>query len=264
MTIRTGLLLLGMFATATSTAACAQAPVAQTAATSNPRARDLGVTFPGQPGPLNAITDVAGVEVGHVTLVGGEGALKRGEGPVRTGVTAVHPRGKASTNPVFASWFTLNAAGEMTGTTWIEERGLLDGPIMITNTHSVGVVRDAAATWMVDKGWAAVWHAPVSAETYDGALNDINGYHVTKADALAAMASAKGGRVEEGAVGGGTGMICHAFKGGIGTASRRVIIGAATYTVGVLVQCNYDWDRSELTTIANVPVPELQHAPRIC
>ncbi|MGI9265863.1 MAG: P1 family peptidase, partial [Gammaproteobacteria bacterium] len=144
------------------------------------RARDLGLPFDGESGPLNAITDVAGVEVGHVTLNHGTGPLVVGTGPVRTGVTAIHPRGRDSTDPVFAGWFTLNGSGEMTGTTWLEERGLVDGPIAITNTHSVGVVRDAAVAWMVDHGWKAVWHAPVVAETYDGALNDINGFHVTR------------------------------------------------------------------------------------
>jgi L-aminopeptidase/D-esterase-like protein len=202
----------------------------------SPRARDLGVPFEGDPGPLNAITDVAGVEVGHVTLIEGEGALRVGTGPVRTGVTAIHPRGKDSTDPVFAGWFTLNASGEMTGTTWLEERGLVDGPVAITNTHSVGVVRDAAVAWMVQKGWPAAWHAPVVAETYDGSLNDINGFHVTREHALEAMGKAQPGQVEEGAVGGGTGMICNGFKGGIGTSSRQV----GEYTVGVLVQCNYN------------------------
>ena len=205
----------------------------------DPRARDLGIPFEGKPGILNAITDVAGVEVGHVTLISGEGALRVGEGPVRTGVTAVHPRGKNSTSPVFGAWFTLNASGEMTGTTWLEERGIVDGPILITNTHSVGVVRDAAVAWMVDRGWPAVWHAPVVAETYDGALNDINGFHVTKEHALEAMAVAAAGPVDEGVVGGGTGMVCNGFKGGIGTASRIITQGDKTYTVGVLVQCNY-------------------------
>lgn len=204
------------------------------------RARDLGIPFEGQPGPLNAITDVTGVEVGHVTLIEGDGALKVGLGPVRTGVTVVHPRGKNSTNPVFAGWFTLNAAGEMTGTTWLEERGLIDGPISITNTHSVGVVRDAAVAWMVEHGWSAAWHAPVVAETYDGNLNDINGFHVTKAHALEAMAESSSGPVEEGAVGGGTGMICNGFKGGIGTSSRQISAFERQYTVGVLVQCNYN------------------------
>ena len=211
-----------------------------------PRARDLGVPFDGQPGKLNAITDVAGVEVGHVTLIDGDGALEVGSGPVRTGVTIVHPRGKHSTDPVFAGWFTLNASGEMTGTTWVEERGLLEGPIGITNTHSVGVVRDAAVAWMVARGWPADWHAPVVAETYDGALNDINGFHVTREHALEAMANAAGGAVTEGVVGGGTGMVCNGFKGGIGTASRTIESGGKQYTVGVLVQCNYNWSGTSL------------------
>ena len=160
-------------------------------AVADERARDLGVPFEGVTGPLNAITDVAGVEVGHTTLIDGNGALEVGKGPVRTGVTVVHPRGRDSNDPVFAGWFTLNASGEMTGTTWLEERGLIDGPIAITNTHSVGVVRDAAVAWMVEQGWPADWHAPVVGETYDGALNDINGFHVSKDDALEAMAAAK-------------------------------------------------------------------------
>lgn len=216
------------------------------AASETTRARDLGIPFEGQPGPLNAITDVAGIEVGHVTLVDGNGVLRVGEGPVRTGVSVVHPRGKKSTEAVFAGWFTLNASGEMTGTTWLEERGLVDGPIAITNTHSVGVVRDAAVAWMVEQGWTADWHAPVVAETYDGALNDINGFHVTREHALEAMRDAASGPVAEGAIGGGTGMVCNGFKGGIGTASRRFDVGGQTYTVGVLVQCNYNWGGEDL------------------
>jgi len=210
------------------------------------RARELGIPFAGEPGALNAITDVAGVEVGQVTLVRGDGELVVGKGPVRTGVTVVHPRGKDSTTGVFGGWFTLNASGEMTGTTWLQERGLIEGPIAITNTHSVGVVRDAAVEWMVGKGWSADWHAPIVAETYDGGLNDINGFHVTSAHALQAMANAATGAVAEGAVGGGTGMVCNGFKGGIGTASRRFEVGGRQYTVGVLVQCNYNWDGDEL------------------
>lgn len=210
------------------------------------RARDLGIPFDGRPGPLNAITDVTGVEVGHITLIEGDGRLQVGAGPVRTGVTVVHPRGKESTDGVFAGWFTLNASGEMTGTTWLQERGLVEGPIGITNTHSVGVVRDAAVDWMVRKGWTADWHAPVVAETYDGGLNDINGFHVTREHALDAMRGASGGPVEEGAVGGGTGMVCNGFKGGIGTASRQVEVGGNNFTVGVLVQCNYNWDGDDL------------------
>ena len=210
------------------------------------RARDLGIPFAGQPGALNAITDVAGVEVGQVTLIRGDGELVVGKGPVRTGVTVVHPRGKDSTTGVFGGWFTLNASGEMTGTTWLQERGLIEGPIAITNTHSVGVVRDAAVEWMVGNGWSADWHAPVVAETYDGGLNDINGFHVTSAHALQAMAGAATGAVAEGAVGGGTGMVCNGFKGGIGTASRRFEVGGRKYTIGVLVQCNYNWDGDDL------------------
>jgi D-aminopeptidase len=210
------------------------------------RARDLGIPFAGIPGPLNSITDVKGVEVGHTTLIEGNGTLEVGKGPIRTGVTAILPRGKNSTSPVFGSWFTLNGSGEMTGTTWIEERGLIDGPILITNTHSVGVVRDAAVSWMVDKGWPADWHAPVVAETYDGGLNDINGFHVTKKHALKALNNAKGNKVVEGVVGGGTGMICNGFKGGIGTASRKYQVEDHTYTLGVLVQCNYNWSRGDL------------------
>ena len=213
----------------------------------NIRARDLGIPFAGTTGPLNAITDVTGLEVGQVTVIQGKGILDVGKGPIRTGVTAILPRGKNSTSPVFGGWFTLNGSGEMTGTTWIEERGVIDGPILITNTHSVGVVRDAAVSWMVDKGWAADWHAPVVAETYDGGLNDINGFHVTKAHALDALGKAKGGKVVEGVVGGGTGMICNGFKGGIGTASRQYQVGSQSYTLGVLVQCNYNWSRNDLT-----------------
>lgn len=220
--------------------------VAQPATADGTRARDLGVPFAGVPGTLNAITDVAGVEVGQVTLIEGSGKLVVGRGPVRTGVTVVLPRGKASTTGVFAGWFTLNASGEMTGTTWLEERGLIEGPIAITNTHSVGVVRDAAVEWMVRKGWSADWHAPVVAETYDGGLNDINGFHVTRTHALEAMDGAVSGPVNEGAVGGGTGMVCNGFKGGIGTASRRFDVGERRYTLGVLVQCNYNWDGDDL------------------
>ena len=218
-----------------------------------PRARDLGVPFEGEPGPLNAITDVAGVVVGHVTLIDGDGPLRVGRGPVRTGVTAVLPRGKTF-SPVFAGWYSLNGNGEMTGTTWVEESGFLEGPVMITNTHSVGVVRDAVIEWMRDEGinsplvpgvW---WGLPVVAETYDGDLNDINGFHVRKEHAFDALNSAAAGPVHEGAVGGGTGMICNQFKGGIGTASRQV----DPYTVGVLVQCNYGG--REGLTIAGVPV----------
>jgi D-aminopeptidase len=228
-----------------------------------PRARDLGIPFAGQPGELNAITDVAGVEVGHVTIIEGSGALSVGEGPVRTGVTIIHPRGKDSTEGVFGAWFTLNAAGEMTGTTWLEERGLLEGPIGITNTHSVGVVRDAAVSWMVQKGWEADWHAPVVAETYDGGLNDINGFHVTRDHALNAMRTATTGPIKEGAVGGGTGMVCNGFKGGIGTASRQISVGDEIYVVGVLVQCNYNWDGLDLR-LGGKPVSHLLPVGKHC
>jgi D-aminopeptidase len=238
-------------------------PLFASDAAESPRARDLGVPFGGLPGPLNAITDVDGVEIGHVTLFTGNGALRVGEGPVRTGVTVVHPRGKNSTEGVFGGWFTLNASGEMTGTTWLEERGLIEGPIGITNTHSVGVVRDAAVSWMVDKGWTADWHAPVVAETYDGALNDINGFHVTRDHAIEAMRSATAGPVMEGAVGGGTGMVCNGFKGGIGTASRKIDVGDESYTVGVLVQCNYNWDGDDLR-IGNKLVDQLLPVGKHC
>ena len=231
-------------------------PLLASVAAESPRARDLGVPFGGQPGPLNAITDVGGVEVGHITLFTGNGALRVGKGPVRTGVTVIHPRGRNSTEGVFGGWFTLNASGEMTGTTWLEERGLIEGPIGITNTHSVGVVRDAAVSWMVQKGWAADWHAPIVAETYDGALNDINGFHVTRDHAIEAMSNATPGPVIEGAVGGGTGMVCNGFKGGIGTASRKIDVGDESYTVGVLVQCNYNWGGEDLR-IGNKPVSHL-------
>ena len=223
---------------------------------SKPRARDLGVPFDGTPGANNAITDVKGVEVGHTTLISGSGKLKVGEGPVRTGVTAVLPRGKNNDDAVFGAWFTLNGNGEMTGTTWLEDSGFLDGPIMITNTHSVGVVRDAVIAWKVKRGKpdseGYFWSLPVVAETYDGFLNDINGFHVKPEHAFHALDSAHGGPVEEGNVGGGTGMVCNEFKGGIGTASRVLDAKAGGYTVGVLVQCNYG--RRDQLRIAGVPV----------
>src|SRR3989475_7190604 len=191
-------------------------------AQTKPRARDLGVPFDGIPGPFNAITDVKGVEVGFTTLISGEGKLKVGEGPVRTGVTAVLPRGKASRDAVFAAWFSLNGNGEMTGTTWVEESGFLEGPVMITNTHSVGVVRDALVKRRIERLAPGAWWAlPVVAETYDGYLNDINGLHVRPQNAFEALDTAASGAVPEGGVGGGTGMICFGFKGGIGTAARK-------------------------------------------
>ena len=220
------------------------------------RARDLGLDslIGGVPGPLDAITDVAGVEVGHTTLIAGTGKLVVGRGPVRTGVTVVHPRGRASNDPVFGAWFTLNGNGEMTGTTWLEESGILEGPIAITNTHSVGVVRDAILQWQVSRPGLQPWGLPVVAETYDGGLNDINGFHVKPEHVFRALDSARGGVVAEGNVGGGTGMRCHGFKGGIGTASRRLDARAGGWTVGVLVQCNYG-ARRELR-VAGVPVGE--------
>ena len=232
----------------------AQPALAQTSAPQKPRSRDLGLSayIGGTPGALDAITDVAGVEVGHTTLVNGDGALVVGKGPVRTGVTVVHPRGKTSPDPVFGAWFTLNGNGEMTGTTWLEESGVLEGPVAITNTHSVGVVRDAILQWQVTRPGMQPWGLPVVAETYDGRLNDINGFHVTPAHVLSALDGASGGRVAEGNVGGGTGMVCHQFKGGIGTASRVLDREAGGYTVGVLVQCNYG-ARADFR-VAGVPV----------
>ena len=230
--------------------------VAAALAQPEPRARDLGVPFDGAPGPFNAITDVKGVEVGHTTLISGSGPLKVGVGPVRTGVTAIFPRGKDSLDAVFGGWFALNGNGEMTGTTWLEESGLLDGPVMITNTHSVGVVRDAVIAWRVkrappdEEGYS--WSLPVVAETADDDLNDMNGFHVKPEHVFRALDTAHGGPVEEGSVGGGTGMICNEFKGGIGTSSRVLDAKFGGYTVGVLVQCNYG-RRSQLR-IAGVPV----------
>ena len=231
--------------------------LAQEQIAAKPRARDLGVPFDGTPGSLNAITDVSGVTVGHATLISGNGKLVVGTGPVRTGVTAVFPRGKEVNDAgVFAGWWSLNGNGEMTGTTWVEESGILTGPVMITNTHSVGVVRDAVIQWTVahrkvgpDDDW---WSLPVVAETWDGYLNDINGFHVKAEDAFHAIESAHGGPVEEGAVGGGTGMVCNGFKGGIGTSSRKLSDKDGGYTVGVLVQCNYG-SRQNLR-IAGIPV----------
>jgi len=223
------------------------------------RARDLGIPLDGIPGDLNAITDVRGVEVGQVTLISGEGKLIVGKGPVRTGVTAILPRGKKY-DPVFAGWYTLNGNGEMTGTTWVEESGFLEGPVMITNTHSVGIVRDAVIEWEYKNNIFdplpdepnVFWALPVVAETYDGDLNDINGFHVRKEHVFDALNNAKSGKVDEGSVGGGTGMICHDFKGGTGTSSRKVTVGSKNYTLGVLVQANYGIRRT--FTVAGVPV----------
>ncbi len=221
------------------------------------RARALGIPFEGTPGPLNAITDIAGVTVGYTTLIEGEGKLDPGHGPVRTGVTAILPRGAGSfDDPVYAGTFSLNGNGEMTGTAWVEEGGFLEGPIMITNTHSVGVVRDAVIKWRVAKGGpdptGFLWSLPVVAETWDGYLNDINGFHVKPEDAIHALETAAGGPIAEGSVGGGTGMIAYEFKAGTGTASRVVKSKDASYTVGVLVQANCG--RRPQLTIAGVPV----------
>ena len=233
-----------------------------TAAAEGPRARALGVPFEGKTGPLNAITDVDGVTVGQVTLIED---LSNGH-KVRTGVTAVLPRGRDTLDtPSFAGWFPLNGNGEMTGTAWLDESGQLEGPIMLTNTHSVGVVRDAVIAWRIRQGAADAsgywWSLPVVAETYDGHLNDINGFHVGAQDAARALDQARGGPVAEGNVGGGTGMVCHEFKCGIGTASRRISEAGKDYTVGVLVQANYGLRDS--LRIAGVPVGQELRNDRI-
>ncbi|OLS29068.1 MAG: hypothetical protein HeimC2_02630 [Candidatus Heimdallarchaeota archaeon LC_2] len=221
------------------------------------RARDLGLQLEGETGAMNAITDVDGVEVGHSTIIQGSGKLIRGQGPIRTGVTAILPKGKEYSK-VFASWYSLNGNGEMTGTTWIEESGFLEGPIMITNTHSVGIVRDATIAWIVENtvvdklNQNALWFLPVVAETFDGMLNDILGFHVTKEVVFEALNSSNSDNVQEGNVGGGTGMICHGFKGGIGTSSRVISMRYGEYKLGILVQANYG-KRNNLT-ITGIPV----------
>ena len=222
------------------------------------RARGAGIPFVGSPGRYNSITDVAGVEVGYCTLVSGEGKLVVGRGPVRTGVTAILPRGRANgADGVFAGYFSYNGNGEMTGAAWIEEAGRCDGPITITNTHSVGTARDATVRWIVEhfpdkfangNGFAL----PVAAETWDGFLNDTNGFHVKDEHVFAAISVATSGPIEEGSVGGGTGMRCYEFKGGSGTASRRVEVAGGTYTVGAFVQSNHGL--RHLCTIAGVPI----------
>ena len=222
-----------------------------------PRARDLGVPFKGTTGTFNAITDVKGVEVGYSTIISGNGKNIVGKGPVRTGVTAIFPRGKAQKfSPVFANWYSLNGNGEMTGTTWVTESGFLETPIMITNTNSVGVVRDAVLKWYVDTNWykgEEWWYTyPVVAETYDGFLNDIYGFHVKEAHVREAINNATSGKIAEGNVGGGTGMMCLGFKGGTGTSSRIVEIKDKSYTLGALVQANFG--RKPNLTIAGVPV----------
>jgi L-aminopeptidase/D-esterase-like protein len=217
-----------------------------------PRARELGIPFDGTPGTFNAITDVAGVEVGYTTLISGQGKLIVGQGPIRTGVTAILPHGRATLEPVFAAFYSGNGNGDMTGTHWVEESGVLETPIMITNTLSVGIVRDAVISWMVQRGVVGPFWYPVVAETSDGRLNDMKGQHVKAEDAKNALESAHGGRIDEGNVGGGTGMNCHGFKGGTGTASRKLASTEGAYTVGVLAQCNYG-TRSQLR-IAGIPV----------
>jgi len=229
------------------------AAFATSASMAGPRARDLGVPFEGTPGPLNSITDVAGVTVGHTTLIED---LANGH-KVRTGVTAILPRGRADLRtPAFGAWFSLNGNGEMTGTTWLEESGLLDGPVMLTNTHSVGIVRDAVIAWRIRQGrpdkYGYWWSLPVVAETWDGHLNDINGFHVKAGHSDSALNAAAPGPVAEGNVGGGTGMICHEFKCGIGTSSRQVSIVGRAFTVGALVQANYGL--RETLRIAGVPI----------
>ena len=244
---------LPLFASVLCLTLAATAGPVNVQAQNKPRARDLGIPFDGTPGAQNAITDVAGVEVGVTTLISGDGALKVGSGPVRTGVTAILPRGKSSKDQVFAGWFSLNGNGEMTGTTWVEEAGFLEGPILITNTHSVGVVRDAAIKWAVGRSQnAQPWMLPIVAETWDGYLNDINGFHVKERHVFEALDGAKSGPVLEGNVGGGTGMICHGFKGGIGTSSRRLGERQGGYMVGVLVQANHG-ARDQLR-VAGAPV----------
>ena len=233
---------LVILALATTTSAL----VAQT----RPRGRDLGIPFPGTPGPNNAITDVTGIAVGHATIIRGSGKLIPGEGPVRTGVTAILTRPKGDWNPVFAATFALNGNGDMTGTQWIAESGFLEGPILLTGTHSVGTVRDASVQWQLRNGRNLRFTYPVVAETYDY-LSDPNGQHVRQEHAFAALDSARPGRVVEGAVGGGTGMGCNDWKGGIGTSSRKLSAGAGGFTVGVLVQCNFGGDLH----ILGVPIP---------
>ncbi|MGB3424985.1 MAG: P1 family peptidase [Castellaniella sp.] len=227
-------------------------------AAEQPRARDLGIPFVGTPGPQNAITDVKGVTVGYATLIEGEGKLEIGKGPIRTGVTAILPRGKHY-DPVFAGWYSFNGNGEMTGTTWVEESGFLEGPVLITNTHSAGLVRDSTIAWQADNDMVGptlfedlYFLLPVVAETYDGILNDINGMHVKKEHVYAALDSAAPGRVAEGNVGGGTGMALFGFKGGTGTASRQLSSEQGGYTVGVLLQGNFGTPDGLM--IAGVPV----------
>jgi L-aminopeptidase/D-esterase-like protein len=233
--------------------------VVSIAAQTRPRGRDLGIPFPGKTGPNNSITDIPGIAVGHVTLIEGEGKLIPGKGPIRTGVTAILPRPKGNWDPVFAATFNLNGNGDMTGINWIKESGFLEGPILLTGTHSVGTVRDAAIQWQLKNGRQFLFTYPVVAETFDF-LNDANGEHVKPIHALQALDNAKPGVVQEGAVGGGTGMGCNGFKGGIGTSSRVLSTQAGGYTIGVLVQCNYGGD----LRILGVPIRSEIGDLRIC
>jgi L-aminopeptidase/D-esterase-like protein len=217
------------------------------------RGRGLGLPFPGEPGSFNAITDVPGVNVGATTLIEGEGQLVVGKGPVRTGVTAILPRGASDAHvPCAAAFYSLNGNGEMTGTTWVEESGFLEGPVMITNTHSCGVARDATIRWLVGRGVPLDWGLPVAAETFDGELNDINGFHLTAEHVIQALDAAESGPLELGSIGGGTGMLCYDFKGGNGSASRNVRAGGRTYTLGAFVQSNFGLRHQ--CTILGVPV----------
>jgi D-aminopeptidase len=252
-TLVRGALLLLFTATSAASSAAQSRP--------RPRGRDLGIPFPGQTGPLDAITDVAGIAVGHVTLIEGEGKLVPGKGPIRTGVTAILTRPRGNWDPVFAATYNQNGNGDMTGINWIKESGFLEGPILLTGTHSVGTVRDAAIQWEVQTGRDFIFTYPIVAETFDF-LNDANGGHVKPEHAMQALDSAKPGPVQEGAVGGGTGMGCNGFKGGIGTSSRVLTEAQGGYTVGVLVQCNYGGDlrilgvpiRSEITDLGTCTV----------
>lgn len=218
------------------------------------RARELGIPLSGSPGAFNAITDVPGLEVGYATLWSGSGVLKVGEGPVRTGITAILPRGRSDTRPCFGGSFALNAAGELTGLTWLEERGLFDGPILITNTHSVGIVRDAAIQWMRQHKWPFDWTIPIVGETYDGLFNDIDGGHIQARHVFEALDAARSGPIAEGNVGGGSGMITYEYKGGTGTSSRRLAVEDGAYTVGVVVQSNYGKRRQ--LRIGGIPMGE--------
>jgi D-aminopeptidase len=251
------LLVCGSCLSSTSFASDSDSPQKQVI-----RARDLGIPFDGTPGPLNAITDVQGVEVGYKTLISGEGKLIVGKGPVRTGVTAILPRGKTSRQSVFAGFFSGNGNGDMTGTHWIEESGVLETPIMITNTNSVGVVRDATIAWLVRRNQPGDFWYPAVGETADWLLNDIKGQHVASQDTWDALDSAASGKILEGNVGGGTGMICYGFKGGTGTASRKLEQDAGGFTVGVLVQCNYG--RPPQLRIAGIPVTRAMKIPQRC